>query len=58
MKLLQGMVARVVGVANGDSIAAGCAQAFSDAGAEVILTYHNERAKPYVLPVATSVGAR
>ncbi len=58
MKLLQGKVALVVGVANGGSIAAGCAQAFSDAGAEVILTYHNERAKPYVLPVATSVGAR
>lgn len=48
----------VVGVANAHSIAAGCAQAFADAGAEVVVTYVNETAKPYVQPVADAVGAK
>jgi enoyl-[acyl-carrier protein] reductase I len=58
VKLLDGKVALVVGVANAHSIAAGCAQAFADAGAEVALTYVNENAKPYVQPVADAVGAK
>ncbi|SNR63819.1 enoyl-ACP reductase FabI [Puniceibacterium sediminis] len=57
MKPLDGKVALVVGVANTHSIAAGCAQAFADAGAEVALTYLNEKAKPFVQPVAEAVGA-
>lgn len=58
MRALEGKVALIVGVANGHSIAAGCAQAFADAGAEVALTYVNETAKPYVQPVADAVGAK
>ncbi|MEN8893424.1 enoyl-ACP reductase FabI [Planktotalea arctica] len=58
MKPLEGKVALVVGVANAHSIAAGCAQAFADAGAEVVMTYVNEAAKPYVQPVADAVRAQ
>ena len=58
MKPLDGKVALVVGVANSHSIAAGCAQAFADAGAVVVMTYMNEVAKPYVQPVANAVGAK
>ena len=58
MRQLEGKVALVVGVANEHSIAAGCAQAFAGAGAEVALTYVNEKAKPYVQPVAEAVDAK
>lgn len=58
MSALDGKIALVVGVANSHSIAAGCAQAMSDAGADVVLTYVNEKAKPYVEPVAKAVGAK
>jgi enoyl-[acyl-carrier protein] reductase I len=46
MRALAGMVALIVGVANDHSIAAGCAQAFADAGVEIAPTYVNEKAKP------------
>jgi enoyl-[acyl-carrier protein] reductase I len=49
---LKGMKALVVGVANEHSIAWGCASAFRQLGAEVALTYLNEKAKPYVEPLA------
>ena len=58
MSALEGKVALIVGVANAHSIAAGCAQSFAGAGAEVALTYVNEKAKPYVQPVADAVGAK
>lgn len=58
MKSLEGKTVLVVGVANTHSIAAGCAQAFADAGAEIAMTYVNETAKPYVQPVADAVGAK
>jgi enoyl-[acyl-carrier protein] reductase I len=54
---LAGKRGLVVGVANERSIAAGCAAAFAEAGAELALTYLNEEAKPYVQPVADAVGA-
>lgn len=57
MTALKGKVALVVGVANTHSVAAGCATAFADAGAEVALTYVDEAAKPYVQPVADAIGA-
>lgn len=47
----------VVGVANEHSIAAGCARAFHASGAELAVTYQNDRAKPYVEPVAEEVDA-
>lgn len=56
--LLAGKVGLVAGVANEHSIAAGCAKAFRAAGAELALTYLNEKAKPFVAPVANAVGAR
>lgn len=57
MSILNNKVALVVGVANTHSIAAGVAQAVASAGAEVALTYVNEKAKPYVQPVAEAVNA-
>jgi enoyl-[acyl-carrier protein] reductase I len=56
--LLAGKVGLVVGVANEQSIAAGCARAFHAAGAELALTYLNDKAKPHVAPVAAAVDAR
>ncbi|MGY9048466.1 hypothetical protein P775_10625 [Puniceibacterium antarcticum] len=58
MNTLQNKVALVVGVANSHSIATGCAQAFADAGAEVALTYVNNKAKAYAQPVADAIGAK
>lgn len=57
MKMLESKVALIVGVANSHSIATGCAQAFADAGARIVLTYVNDKAKPFVQPVADAVGA-
>lgn len=54
---LSGKRGLVVGIANEQSIAAGCAAAFAAAGAELAVTYLNESAKPYVQPVADAVGA-
>lgn len=47
----------MVGIANEHSIAAGCARAFRDAGAELAITWFNERARPYVEPLARSFDA-
>lgn len=55
--MLNGMNALVVGVANDQSIAWGCARMFRDAGAQIAMTYLNERAKPFVEPLAKSVEA-
>ena len=54
---LNGKRGLVVGVANEASIAAGCARAFRAAGAELALTFLNEKARPWVEPVAQEVGA-
>lgn len=58
MTALNGKVALVIGVANAHSIAAGCAQAMADAGADIVMTYLDATAKPYVQPVAETVGAK
>jgi enoyl-[acyl-carrier protein] reductase I len=55
--VLSGQKALVVGVANDRSIAWGCAQAMRRAGAEIALTYLNDRARPYVEPLAAAVEA-
>jgi enoyl-[acyl-carrier protein] reductase I len=47
----------VVGIANDQSIAYGCAEAFHAAGAELAVTYLNEKAKPHVAPLAESLEA-
>jgi len=54
---LAGQRALVVGVANDSSIAWGCAKAFRELGAEVALTYLNEKAKPWVEPLARALDA-
>jgi enoyl-[acyl-carrier protein] reductase I len=57
MAMLEGMKALVVGVANDQSIAWGCARAFRDAGAQIAMTYLNDRARPFVEPLARDVDA-
>lgn len=54
---LQGKRGLVVGIANAESIAHGCGQAFRAMGAELAITYLNEKAKPYVEPIAAELGA-
>ena len=54
---LKGRKALVIGVANDQSIAYGCAQAFAELGANLAVTYLNERSRPYVEPLAKNVGA-
>jgi enoyl-[acyl-carrier protein] reductase I len=49
--------ALVVGVANQTSIAYGCAKAFHELGADLALTYLNDKAKPHVQPIAKELDA-
>jgi enoyl-[acyl-carrier protein] reductase I len=55
--ILQGRKALVVGVANDSSIAYGCAQAFREVGADLAITYLNEKARPHVEPLAKALDA-
>jgi len=55
--LLQGKKGLVVGIANEQSIATGCARAFHEAGADLAVTYLSEKAKRFVEPVAHAVEA-
>jgi len=52
---LQGKKALVVGIANEHSIAHGCAKAFYELGAEVAITYLNDKARRFVEPLATAL---
>ncbi len=54
---LKGRKALVVGVANEHSIAYGCAKAFHELGAELAITYINEKTKTYVEPLARKLEA-
>ncbi len=51
------MKALVAGIANEDSIAFGCAKAFREWGADLAITYLNDKAKVYVEPLANSLQA-
>jgi enoyl-[acyl-carrier protein] reductase I len=51
-KLLEGKRGLIVGIANDQSIAWGCAKAFRAFGAELAVTYLNEKAKKYVEPLS------
>ena len=55
--VLKNSKALVVGVANEHSIAYGCAKAFRELGADLSLTYLNDKAKPYVEPLARALEA-
>ena len=55
--VLTGQKALVIGVANDESIAYGCAKAFRGAGAELAITWLNEKARPHVEPLAQELEA-
>lgn len=54
---LAGKRALVVGIANEESIAYGCAKAFRSQGADLAITYLNDKAEPFVRPLAEKLGA-
>ncbi|MFN2375050.1 MAG: enoyl-ACP reductase FabI [Candidatus Binatia bacterium] len=54
---LTGKKGLVVGIANSDSIAFGCAKAAKAGGAEIAVTWLNDRARAHVEPLADSLGA-
>ena len=49
---LAGRKGLVVGVANADSLAWSAARHFRNAGAELAMTYYNEKARSFVAPLA------
>jgi len=55
--ILNGKKALVIGIANASSIAYGCAKAFRELGADLAITYLNEKARPYVEPLARELEA-
>jgi enoyl-[acyl-carrier protein] reductase I len=54
---LLGQKALVLGIANEHSIAFGCARAFRRLGAELAITYLNDKARPHVEPLARELEA-
>jgi enoyl-[acyl-carrier protein] reductase I len=54
---LEGQKALVIGIANEHSIAYGCARAFRKLGAELAITYLNDKARPFVEPLARELEA-
>lgn len=57
LALLKGKKALVTGIANNQSIAWGCAKAFHAFGAQVAVTYLNEKSKRFVEPLANEIQA-
>ena len=55
--ILTGHKSLIVGIANDQSIAYGCAEAFRAAGAELAITWLNDKARPFVEPLGTALGA-
>lgn len=55
--LLAGKKGLIVGIANDQSIAWGCARAFRALGAEIAVTYLNQKAKRFVEPLARELEA-
>ncbi|MBS99984.1 MAG: enoyl-[acyl-carrier-protein] reductase FabI [Oceanospirillaceae bacterium] len=55
---LKGKRGLVLGIANRHSIAYGCAKVMAEMGAELCITYLNEKSKPYVEPLAEELGAK
>ena len=55
--ILTGHKSLVVGIANENSIAYGCAKAFRTAGAELAITWLNEKARSFVEPLAVELEA-
>lgn len=57
LALLKGKKALVTGIANDQSIAWGCAKAFHAFGAEIAVTYRNDKARRFVEPLARELSA-
>jgi enoyl-[acyl-carrier protein] reductase I len=56
-KLLEGKKGLIVGIANDQSIAWGCAKAFRSLGCELAVTYINQKTRTYVEPLARELEA-
>jgi len=54
---LSGHKVLVVGIANENSIAYGCAKAFHELGADLAITYLNDKARKFVEPLAEELDA-
>lgn len=54
---LKGKKALIIGIANQDSIAYGCAKCLREQGADLAITYLNEKAERHVRPLAEELGA-
>jgi enoyl-[acyl-carrier protein] reductase I len=52
---LKGKNGLIVGIANRNSIAYGCAEVFRGAGAELAITYLNAKSEPFVRPLAAQL---
>jgi enoyl-[acyl-carrier protein] reductase I len=57
-QVLAGRKALVIGIANDQSIAYGCARAFRELGADLAVTYLNDKAKRFVEPLAQELDAQ
>ncbi len=55
--ILKGAKVLVCGIANESSIAYGCAKAFHEFGADLAITYLNEKSRGYVEPIARQLEA-
>lgn len=55
--MLAGKKGLIVGIANDKSIAYGCARIFNREGAELAITYLNDKAEKHVRPLAEGLGA-
>lgn len=55
--LFKGKHGLIVGIANADSIAFGCAAKLRALGADLAITYLNDKSKSYVAPLAEELGA-
>ena len=55
--ILAGKKGLIVGIANENSIAYGCASVLRDLGAEFAVTYLNQKAEKYVRPLADQLGS-
>lgn len=54
---LAGKRGLILGIANADSIAWGCARVMRDQGAELAVTWLNDKAQPHVAPLAEALGS-
>ena len=55
--ILAGHKSLIVGIANDQSIAYGCAEAFRASGADLAITWLNDKARPHVEPLGQALSA-